>query len=101
MRLFEVLQIPNAEDLLILVLPFLRPFDNPPFDTIGESVDYFSQVFEVSIQRCACLSELICPLFRVCRTCTNTMLLTGEYPSVLVTDPYLLITIVIVGRPIS
>lgn len=35
----------NGEDLL--VMPFLRPIFNPPFDTIGEAVDFFSQIFEV------------------------------------------------------
>jgi hypothetical protein len=32
----------------IIVMPLLRPFDDPPFDTIGEVVDFITQVAEVS-----------------------------------------------------
>ena len=28
-------------------MPLLRAFYNPPFDTVGEVVDFFQQVFEV------------------------------------------------------
>lgn len=38
----------NGED--VLVMPLLRPIFDPPFDTIGEAVDFFSQIFEVRIK---------------------------------------------------
>ncbi len=31
----------------ILVLPLLRKFDDPPFDTVGEVLECFRQIFEV------------------------------------------------------
>lgn len=44
----EVLKIPNEEKNVIMVMPVLRPWDAPPFRTVGEGVDFFSQIFEVS-----------------------------------------------------
>ena len=44
--ILEVLQIPDDEDKIILVMPFLREFYNPKFDTIGEVVEFFRQAFE-------------------------------------------------------
>ncbi|KAF4567528.1 hypothetical protein EYR40_006530 [Pleurotus pulmonarius] len=44
--IYDVLQVPDNDDLVILVMPFLRPHDDPAFDTIGEAVEFFSQVFE-------------------------------------------------------
>ena len=44
----EVLTIPNEDDLRILVFPLLRRFDDPEFDTIGETVEFFRQIIEVS-----------------------------------------------------
>jgi hypothetical protein len=31
----------------ILVIPLLRPFHSPTFDTVGEAIDCFRQLFEV------------------------------------------------------
>lgn len=45
--LYEVLIPPGEADNVILVTPFLRAFDDPPFDSIGEIVEFFRQVFEV------------------------------------------------------
>jgi len=42
----EVLQDPLEEDLLIIVMPLLRAFDEPRFDTVGEAVEFFRQVIE-------------------------------------------------------
>ncbi|KZT29122.1 hypothetical protein NEOLEDRAFT_1107902 [Neolentinus lepideus HHB14362 ss-1] len=44
--LLEVLQVPDDEDLTLLVMPFLREYDSPHFDTVGEVVSFFSQIFE-------------------------------------------------------
>ena len=45
--ILDVLQVPDQEDRIIIVMPMLRPFDNPRFDTFGEVIDFFRQVFEV------------------------------------------------------
>ncbi|KAF9501837.1 hypothetical protein BDN71DRAFT_1406986 [Pleurotus eryngii] len=44
--IYEVLQVPKDEDLFILVMPLLKEHDNPRFDTIGEAVEFFRQIFE-------------------------------------------------------
>ena len=47
MRVYEVLHPPQDDNSIILVLAFLRKFDDPPFDTIGEALDFFGQALEV------------------------------------------------------
>jgi len=42
----EILQDPMDPDIQILVMPFLRSHYNPPFETVGEIVEFFRQVFE-------------------------------------------------------
>ncbi len=37
------------ESISYLVMPFLRLFDEPPFESIGEILDFADQVLEVSI----------------------------------------------------
>ncbi|KAK0221606.1 kinase-like domain-containing protein [Armillaria fumosa] len=44
--LIEVLTLPGDEEVKILVMPLLRRFDDPPFDTIGEVVEFLRQIFE-------------------------------------------------------
>lgn len=46
-RIYEVLQVPDEADKIILVMPLMRAYDNPEFVTVGEAVDFFSQIFEV------------------------------------------------------
>ena len=45
--IYEVLRNPNDQEHVLLVMPFLRKFDNPRFDTFGEAVECFRQIFEV------------------------------------------------------
>ncbi|KAH9834812.1 uncharacterized protein C8Q71DRAFT_766503 [Rhodofomes roseus] len=45
-RLYDVLDVPNEDDMVVLVLPLLRRYDSPPFETVGEAVDFFTQVLE-------------------------------------------------------
>ncbi len=44
-----VIQVLKYAEIGILVLPLLRKFDDPPFDTVtvGEVVECFRQIFEV------------------------------------------------------
>jgi hypothetical protein len=46
----------DPTDLAIeyIVMPILRPFNDPPFCVIGEAVDFVSQVLEVSIHVVLC-----------------------------------------------
>jgi hypothetical protein len=43
----EVLSPPNDEDRQLIVMPLLLPFARPPFDTFGEVMECFRQLFEV------------------------------------------------------
>ncbi|EGO25686.1 hypothetical protein SERLADRAFT_415165 [Serpula lacrymans var. lacrymans S7.9] len=43
--LYDVLDVPDDEDQALLVMPLLRPFHRPRFDTCGEVVDFFRQLF--------------------------------------------------------
>lgn len=45
--ILRVLEPPDDDDCVILVMPFLRHFFDPPFRTVGETVDFFKQIFEV------------------------------------------------------
>ncbi|EMD33657.1 hypothetical protein CERSUDRAFT_159893 [Gelatoporia subvermispora B] len=42
----EVFQDPFDVDILIVVMPLLRLHDEPPFETVGEIVDFVQQIFE-------------------------------------------------------
>ncbi|THH17972.1 hypothetical protein EUX98_g9032 [Antrodiella citrinella] len=44
--LFDVLDVPDGDDTSIIVLPLLRLFDDPSFQTIGEVVEFIRQIFE-------------------------------------------------------
>ena len=47
MPIYEVLKVPLENDKVILVMPLLRSWDEPAFETVGEGVDFFQQLFEV------------------------------------------------------
>jgi hypothetical protein len=62
--LLDVLHPPLKEgdrDLRILVMPLLRTFDSPIFDTFGEAIECIRQLFEVKFSYF--LSENTSPLF--------------------------------------
>ncbi|KAH9983844.1 kinase-like domain-containing protein [Russula vinacea] len=42
--LLEILELPEAPEQKLIVMPFLRPFDNPRFQTFGEFVSFFTQI---------------------------------------------------------
>lgn len=46
---YDVLRVPDDEDKAILVMPLLYRLENPPFQTIGEVVEFFRQIFEVAM----------------------------------------------------
>ncbi|KAJ7261894.1 kinase-like domain-containing protein [Mycena rebaudengoi] len=43
---YEVLQVPDDDQYELIIMPNLRQYDSPRFDTFGEVVEYFRQVFE-------------------------------------------------------
>ncbi|KAI0709591.1 hypothetical protein C8T65DRAFT_739950 [Cerioporus squamosus] len=45
-RILEVLQDPRNPDIQIIVMPFLRSYNQPKFATVGEAVEFFRQAFE-------------------------------------------------------
>lgn len=46
--IYGVLSIPGDNDKVVIVMPLLREYTSPPFGTIGEAVECFRQLFEVS-----------------------------------------------------
>ena len=48
--IYDVLDVPDAEDKQILVMPMLRKYNNPQFENLAEVVDFFRQAIEVSTQ---------------------------------------------------
>ena len=75
-RLLDVIELPN--DPPIIVHPLLRPFADPPIQTYGEFVTFFSHICEVSfvsprVKSCSCSTDY----HRVSNTCTRTTSLTG------------------------
>ena len=46
--LLDTLDLPGICDQNLIVMPFLRPFDEPHFRTYGEFVAFFTQICEVS-----------------------------------------------------
>lgn len=48
--IYEVLQIPDSDldNEVIIVMPLLRPFDEPRFKSVGEAAEFLRQIFEVT-----------------------------------------------------
>lgn len=47
---YEVLEVPDDADMIILVMPFMRLWDlTPKFMTIGEVIDFLTQIFEAGV----------------------------------------------------
>jgi hypothetical protein len=47
--LLDTLELPDEPEQKLMVMPFLRPFDNPRFQTFGEFVSFFSQICDVRL----------------------------------------------------
>ncbi len=78
--IYDVLDIPNTQDEVILVMPLLREYDDPRIKSIGEAVEFFRQVFEVRSVRIPSpnqTSPFVLLSLRVCNSCTNVTLPTG------------------------
>ena len=46
--IYDALDVPGEDHVHVIVMPLLRPFTRPPFETVGEAIDFFHQIFEVS-----------------------------------------------------
>lgn len=44
--ILDVLKVEDESDMVILVMPLLRRYDSPRFETVGEALDFFQQIFE-------------------------------------------------------
>ncbi|KAG9220673.1 hypothetical protein CCMSSC00406_0003772 [Pleurotus cornucopiae] len=44
--IYDILQVPDDDEIQIVVMPMLRVHDDPRFDTTGEAVEFFRQMFE-------------------------------------------------------
>lgn len=44
---YEVFTLDGDDDTVIMVMPLLRLYGDPNFDTVGEAVECFRQLFEV------------------------------------------------------
>lgn len=44
---YDVLHVPDNDRIAIVVMPFLSDWKQPPFETIGEAVEFFRQMFTV------------------------------------------------------
>jgi hypothetical protein len=75
--LLDIIEMPqNGQKLL--VMPFLRPFDNPRFQTFDEFVVFFTQICEVgSFRHPSSRMNLIEPWIRVSNSCTSETLHIG------------------------
>ena len=47
--LLDTFELPGTLDEKLIAMPLLRPFDRPRFQTYGEFVAFFTQIFEVSV----------------------------------------------------
>jgi len=54
-------ELPDALDRKFIVMPYLRPFDEPHFRTYGEFVAFFTQICEVSPAAVSLIRGIIRP----------------------------------------
>jgi hypothetical protein len=81
--MLEILSVPDDDDLIIIVLPLLREYYNPRFDTCGEVMECIRQFLEVRSHEVFQSVASQNPT-RGCNSCTTTMLHIGALkPNVL------------------
>lgn len=47
----DLLPDPTDSNVSLMIMPYLRPYDDPEFGAIGEAVDFMKQTLEVSLVR--------------------------------------------------
>jgi len=87
--LLEVIELPDAHDQKLMVMPLLRPFDQPRFQTFGEFVAFFTQICDVRSAHHLFVGvgglTILDP--RVFNSCTNNVLPTGTFSHVSIIRP--------------
>jgi hypothetical protein len=73
--IYEVLDVPDVDDRVILVMPLLRKYNHPPLQTFGESVDFFQQIFVV---HGLVFSLLLTPHSIISRDCNSCTIITSH-----------------------
>lgn len=74
--IIEELHCPNGES--IMVMPLLRPFYDPKFQTFGEAVAFFVQLFEVGTFPWIEIDYSLHEIRRGYNSCTSIELFTGR-----------------------
>ena len=73
----DVLQSPQRQDIVLVVLPFLCAWNEPRFRTFGEVIECIRQLIEVA-RNSFDYVDATHSLRRVSNTSIDTILLTGE-----------------------
>ena len=58
--IYEVLQVPDDDDLTILVMPLLRRYNYPSFTSTGEIMECLRQFVEVRVSHVAHVAGRLC-----------------------------------------
>ena len=53
--IYDVLDVPDTDNEVIIVMPLLREYDDPRIKSVGEAVEFFRQVFEVRLLQWHCI----------------------------------------------
>jgi hypothetical protein len=69
--------VPDEEDKILLVLPLLREWDEPNFETVGEGVEFFRQILEERVNQLD--SNMPLTTRRESNSCTSTVWHTGMH----------------------
>ncbi|KAG6834336.1 hypothetical protein H0H93_010364 [Arthromyces matolae] len=77
--ILEVIPPMEGSEISFLVMPLLFDIDRAPFETIGEAVEYFRQLFEVSRYVLSTAQCVIMLISRACNSCIITTSFTGRY----------------------
>lgn len=64
-----ILDVPDEEDTQLLVMPLLQSWEVPKFVTVGEAIDFFHQIFEVSLVTTSCRCSQSDSMFRDFNIC--------------------------------
>lgn len=79
-QILDTFSDPIEPDTYFIVMPYLRPFDDPPFGAVGEVIDFIRQTLEVRVPSLLSVSKLstIRP-YRVCALSTVRWLPIGQH----------------------
>ena len=75
-RFYEILSL-DDDETVIIVMPLLRSYADPAFDTFGEAVECFRQLFEVGRTKLSFSLHDLISIDRDCISCINTTLPIG------------------------